>query len=60
MDDMMHGSGVYIWNDGGYYVGTWTKGLKDGKENFIQKDAKFQFRRSFTLMLYKSECCHQI
>ncbi|EPS58162.1 hypothetical protein M569_16654, partial [Genlisea aurea] len=32
MNGLMHGFGVYTWADGGgSYVGTWTKGLKDGK-----------------------------
>ncbi|KAH8505720.1 hypothetical protein H0E87_012799 [Populus deltoides] len=33
---------VYTWSDGGCYVGTWTRGLKDGKGSFYPKGSRFQ------------------
>ncbi|KAI4972975.1 hypothetical protein ZWY2020_007007 [Hordeum vulgare] len=34
LDGAMHGYGLYTWEDGGCYLGTWTRGLKDGKGTF--------------------------
>ncbi|KAL7133496.1 hypothetical protein ABFS83_12G144600 [Erythranthe nasuta] len=43
LDGHMHGFGVYTWvklYGGGTYVGTWTRGLKDGKGTFYPKGRK--------------------
>uniref|UniRef100_A0ACD5X496 Uncharacterized protein n=1 Tax=Avena sativa TaxID=4498 RepID=A0ACD5X496_AVESA len=37
LDGAMHGHGLYTWKDGGCYVGTWTRGFKDGKGTFYPK-----------------------
>ncbi|KAM0916098.1 hypothetical protein ACQ4PT_010395 [Festuca glaucescens] len=37
LDGAMHGYGLYTWQDGGCYVGTWTRGFKDGKGTFYPK-----------------------
>jgi 1-phosphatidylinositol-4-phosphate 5-kinase len=34
LDGMAHGYGLYTWEGGGCYLGTWTRGLKDGKGTF--------------------------
>ncbi|CAA0829711.1 Phosphatidylinositol 4-phosphate 5-kinase 9 [Striga hermonthica] len=41
LNGLMHGFGMYTWADGGgCYIGTWTKGLKDGKGTFYPKGSK--------------------
>ncbi|KAF7111989.1 hypothetical protein CFC21_111935 [Triticum aestivum] len=37
LGDTMHGYGLYTWEDGGYYLGIWTRGVKDGKGTFFPK-----------------------
>uniref|UniRef100_A0ACD5UHZ0 Uncharacterized protein n=2 Tax=Avena sativa TaxID=4498 RepID=A0ACD5UHZ0_AVESA len=34
LDGAPHGYGLYTWEGGGCYLGTWTRGLKDGKGTF--------------------------
>jgi 1-phosphatidylinositol-4-phosphate 5-kinase len=34
LDGIAHGYGLYTWEGGGCYLGTWTRGLKDGKGTF--------------------------
>ncbi|KAK1612890.1 hypothetical protein QYE76_036563 [Lolium multiflorum] len=36
LDGVAHGYGLYTWEGGGCYLGTWTRGLKDGKGTFSQ------------------------
>uniref|UniRef100_A0A8R7R9C4 1-phosphatidylinositol-4-phosphate 5-kinase n=3 Tax=Triticum urartu TaxID=4572 RepID=A0A8R7R9C4_TRIUA len=40
LDGAMHGYGLYTWEDGGCYLGTWTRGLKDGKGTFYPKNCR--------------------
>ncbi|VAI94290.1 unnamed protein product [Triticum turgidum subsp. durum] len=40
LDGAMHGYGLYTWEDGGSYLGTWTRGLKDGKGTFYPKNCR--------------------
>ncbi|KAM3214877.1 hypothetical protein ACQJBY_067062 [Aegilops geniculata] len=40
LDGAMHGYGLYTWEDGGCYLGTWTRGFKDGKGTFYPKNCR--------------------
>ncbi|CAH9113894.1 unnamed protein product [Cuscuta epithymum] len=50
LNGMMHGFGVYSWRDGnGCYIGTWTRGLKDGKGAFYPRGSKLPARQELYL-----------
>lgn len=53
LNGFKHGSGIYRFADGGYYFGSWSKDLKDGKGTFYPVGTKLPSSRRFSSVGYE-------